>query len=82
MPQTVRLELEISSQLNEDLQGFVGAGADAIAKFIESAVRKEMFHRTVQQIKKVFADADQDELQTSIDRSLLEVRQERAAKQV
>lgn len=51
-----------------------------LSKFIEEAVRRHVFHRSVQDIKARNADTDPDELQAIIDDAVREVRTERRAK--
>jgi len=51
-----------------------------LSKFIEQAVRAHIFHRTVQDIKARNADANPDELQNLIDKTVREVRAERPAR--
>jgi hypothetical protein len=48
-----------------------------LSKFIEEAVRWQVFHRTVQEVKARNAGADPDELQALIDEAVTEVRRER-----
>ena len=51
-----------------------------LSRFIEDAVRWRNFNRTVQEIKSRNADADADELQAIIDRTVREARAERRTK--
>jgi hypothetical protein len=51
-----------------------------MSKFIEEAVRWRIFHQTVQQACKAFADVPPDELQRMIDEAVDDVRAKRYRK--
>ncbi len=48
-----------------------------ISKFIEEAVRWRIFHETVQQTRKAFADIPADELEWMIDEAVDDIRARR-----
>lgn len=79
----VRWNIKVSRDTDLALRSFLGSqGAKKgdLSKFIEDAVRAEVFHRTVQDIKARNADTDPDELQAIIDNAVQDVRKERAAR--
>lgn len=81
--EAVRWNIKVSKETDLTLRTFLGAqGAKKgdLSKFIEEAVRWRVFHRTVQQIKEHNSEADPNELQRLIDRTVSEVRAERSAK--
>jgi hypothetical protein len=81
--EAVRWNIKVSKQTDLTLRTFLGSQGmkkGDLSKFIEQAVRAQVFHRTVQDIKARNADTDPDEMQALIDEAVLRVRAERSAK--
>ena len=81
--EAVRWNIKVSKETNLLLRTYLGSqGAKKgdLSKFIEEAVRWRVFHRTVQDIKARNAETDPDELQSTIDDAVREVRDESRAK--
>lgn len=77
MSEAVRWNVKVSRDTDLSLRRFLGTKGlkrGDLSKFIEEAVRAQVFHRTVQDIKARNADTDADELQNIIDRAVREVR--------
>lgn len=77
MDQNVRWSITVSKDTDLALRTFLGtqgAKKGDLSKFIEEAVRTQVFHRTIQDIKARNADTDPDELQSIIDQAVQEVR--------
>lgn len=80
MDDLVRWSVKVSKDTDLALRTFLGSQGmkkGDLSKFIEEAVRAQVFHRTVQDIKGRNADTPPDELQALVDESLREVRRER-----
>ena len=78
--ETTRLTITWSKQADVALRSYLGAHGmkkGDISKFIEEAVRWRIFHQTVQQARKSFADISPDELQKMIDEAVDDVRAKR-----
>lgn len=83
MEEVVRWNVKVSKETDLALRSFLGTqgmGKGDLSKFIEQAVRAEVFHRTVQDIKRRNADTGPDELQTLIDATVREVRMDASEK--
>jgi hypothetical protein len=81
--EAVRWNIKVSKETNLLLRTYLGSqGAKKgdLSKFIEEAVRWRVFHQTVQDIKARNAETDPDELQSTIDDAMREVRDESRAK--
>jgi hypothetical protein len=81
--EAVRWNIKVSKETNLLLRTYLGSqGAKKgdLSKFIEEAVRWRVFHRTVQDINARNAETDPDELQSTIDDAVREVRDESRAK--
>ena len=77
MEDAVRWNIIVSKETDLALRTFLGtqgAKKGDLSKFIEEAVRAQVFHRTVQDIKARNADTDPDALQAIIDQAVREVR--------
>jgi hypothetical protein len=77
MEDSVRWNIIVSKETDLALRTFLGtqgAKKGDLSKFIEEAVRAQVFHRTVQDIKARNADTDPDVLQAIIDQAVREVR--------
>ena len=77
MDENVRWSITVSKDTDLALRTFLGtqgAKKGDLSKFIEEAVRAQVFHRTIQDIKARNADTDPDELQAIIDQAVQEVR--------
>lgn len=77
MDENVRWSITVSKDTDLALRTFLGtqgAKKGDLSKFIEEAVRAQVFHRTIQDIKARNADTDPDELQSIIDQAVQEVR--------
>jgi hypothetical protein len=80
MEEAVRWNIKVSKDTDLTLRTFLGSRGmkkGDLSKFIEEAVRWQVFHRTVQEVKARNAGADPDELQALIDEAVTEVRRER-----
>jgi Ribbon-helix-helix domain len=78
--ETTRLTITWSSQVDLALRSYLGAQGmkkGDISKFIEEAVRWRIFHQTVHQARKAFADVPPDELQKMIDEAVEDIRARR-----
>ena len=83
MEEAVRWNIKVSKETDLSLRTFLGSQGmkkGDLSKFIEEAVRRHVFHRTVQDIKTRNSDTDPNELQSLIDDAVREVRAERSAK--
>ena len=83
MEEAVRWNIKVSKETDLALRTFLGSQGmkkGDLSKFIEQAVRAQVFHRTVQDIKSRNAGTNPDELQALIDETVREVRPERRAK--
>ena len=81
--EAVRWNIKVSKQTDLTLRTFLGSQdmkKGDLSKFIEQAVRAQVFHRTVQDIKVRNAGTDPDEIQALVDDAVREVRAERSAK--
>lgn len=83
MEEAVRWSIKVSKETDLSLRTFLGSRGmkkGDLSKFIEQAVRAQIFHRSIRDIKSRNANTDLDELQTEIDTNLREVRARRRAK--
>lgn len=74
---TTRVTITWSRQVDLALRSYLGAQGmkkGAISKFIEEAVRWRIFHQTVHQARKAFADVPPRELQQMINDAVDDVR--------
>ena len=81
--EAVRWNIKVSKQTDLALRTFLGSQGmkkGDLSKFIEQAVRAQLFHRTVQDIKARKAGTDPDEIQALVDDAVREVRAERSSK--
>ena len=79
MDEAVRWNIKVSKDTDLALRRFLGAQGTKkgdLSKFIEEAVRAQVFQRTVQDIKTRNADTDPDELQSLIDDAVQSVRKD------
>jgi hypothetical protein len=82
MENDVRWSIKVSKETDLTLRTFLGSQGmkkGDLSKFIEEAVRRHLFHRTVQDIKARNVDTDPEELQALIDEAVQEVRAEKDA---
>jgi hypothetical protein len=85
MEDTIRWNIKVSRETDLALRTFLGCKGmkkGDLSKFIEDAVRTQVFHQTVREIKARNADTDPDELQSIIDDAVQEVRAEKRAKRL
>ena len=78
--ETTRVTITWSRQVDLALRSYLGAQGmkkGDISKFVEEAVRWRIFHETVHQARKAFADVPPDELQKMIDEAVEDVRAKR-----
>jgi hypothetical protein len=83
MEEAVRWNIKVSRETDLTLRTFLGAHGmkkGDLSKFIEEAVRRQLFHRTVQDIKARNADTAPGDLQRLVDDAVREVRMERRSK--
>ena len=83
--ETTRLTITWSKQVDLALRSYLGAQGmkkGDLSKFIEEAVRWRIFHQTVQQTRKAFADVPPDELQKMIDEAVDDARAKRYREQI
>jgi hypothetical protein len=81
--EAVRWIVKVSKKTDLALRDFLGSQGmkkGDLSKFIERAVRAQIFRCTVQDIKARNADTDREDLQALIDNAVREVRAERRAK--
>ena len=78
LPQdAVRWNIKVSRDTDLALRTFLGSQGmkkGDLSKFIEAAVRRQIFHNTVLDIKARNADTDPDTLQAMIDDAVIVVR--------
>ena len=77
MEDVVRWNIKVSRETDLALRTLLrsqGMKKGDLSKFIEDAVRMQVFHRTVEDIKARNASTDPDELQAIIDGAVSEVR--------
>lgn len=82
-PEAVRWNIKVSKETDLTLRTFLGSQGmkkGDLSKFIEQAVRAQVFHRTVQDIKARNAGTDPDEIQALVDNAVREVRAERSTR--
>jgi hypothetical protein len=83
MEDAVRWNIKVSKETDLALRTFLGAQGmkkGDISKFVEGAVREQVFHSTIQDIKTRNAATDPKELQSIIDDTVRDVRNNRGAK--
>jgi hypothetical protein len=81
--EAVRWNIKVSKETDLTLRTYLGSQGmkkGDLSKFIEQAVRAQVFHRTVKDIKARNAGTDPEEMQALIDSTVREVRGERRAK--
>ena len=81
--EAVRWNIKVSRETDLTLRTFLGSQGmkkGDLSKFIEQAVRAQLFHRAVRDIKARNADADPAELQALVDRTVRDVRRKRRAR--
>lgn len=81
--EAVRWNIKVSKETDLSLRTFLGSRGmkkGDLSKFIEQAVRAQIFHRSVRDIKSRNVGTDPDKLQALIDTSVREVRANRGAK--
>lgn len=77
MSEAVRWTIKVSKETDLDLRTFLGARGmkkGDLSKFVEDAVQWRMFHRTVQAVKERNRNVPAEQLQTTIDQAVREVR--------
>jgi hypothetical protein len=77
METVVRWNIKVSRDTDLALRTFLGSKGmkkGDLSKFIEEAVRAQVFHRTILDIKARNASTDPNELQSIIDHAVKEVR--------
>lgn len=77
MSAVVRWNIEVSKETDLTLRTYLGSQGlkkGDLSKFIEQAVRAQVFLRTVQEVQAQNADIDPEELQSTIDAAVSEVR--------
>ena len=82
--QAVRWNIKVSKETDRSVRSLLGARGmkkGDFSKFIEDAVRRRVFHRTVQDIKSRNTDKDPELLQQIIDETIKELRGEKRLKQ-
>jgi len=75
--EAVRWNIKVSKQTDLSLRTFLGSQGmkkGDLSKFIEQAVRAQLFHRKVQKIQSANANTDPEELQALIDHTARQVR--------
>jgi hypothetical protein len=81
--EAVRWNIKVSKETDLTLRTYLGSQGmkkGDLSKFIEQAVRAQVFHRRVKDIKARNAGTDPEEMQAIIDGTVREVRAERRAK--
>ena len=78
--EAVRWNIKVSKETDLTLRTFLGSQGmkkGDLSKFIEEAVRWRIFHQTVRESRKAFADVTPAELKKMIDEAVDEVRLKR-----
>ena len=81
--EAVRWNIKVSKQTDLSLRTFLGSQGmkkGDLSKFIEQAVRAQLFHRKVQNIRSRNANVDPEELQRLIDSTVHDVRAAKRSK--
>lgn len=81
--EAVRWNIKVSKQTDLSLRTFLGSQGmkkGDLSKFIEQAVRAQLFHRKVQNIRSRNANVDPEELQRLIDSTVRDVRAAKRSK--
>ena len=81
--EAVRWSIKVSKDTDLTLRTYLGARGmkkGDLSKFIEEAVRRRVFQRTVEDMKARNAGADADEIQRLADSAVAEVRAQRRGK--
>jgi hypothetical protein len=85
MADAVRWNIKVSKDTDLTLRTFLssqGIKRGDLSRFIEEAVRTQVFHRTVQDVKVRNASTAPDELQSIIDSAVREVRSGKRSRHV
>ena len=85
MEDEIRWNIKVSKDTDLALRSFLGSKGmrkGDLTKFIEDAVRIQVFHQTVLDIKARNADTAPDELQSMIDRAVQDVRADQRSKRL
>jgi len=85
MEETIRWNIKVSKETDQALRTLLGSKGikrGGRSKFIEDAVRIQVFHQTVREIKARNTETDPEELQAIIDEAVHEVRAEKRAKRL
>jgi hypothetical protein len=75
----VRWNIKVSKETDVSLRNYLGSQGmkkGDLSKFIEQAVLKQVFHRTIEDIHARNRDADPAEVETEIEAAIREVRAE------
>lgn len=81
MQDAVRWNLTVSKDTDRTIRKFLdvkGARRGELSRFVEEAVRAQLFHRSVLDIKSRNAETDPEALQAIIDEAVHEVRHEKS----
>jgi hypothetical protein len=76
-PETTRLTITWSKEADHALRTFLGSQGmkkGDLSRFIEEAVRWRIFHQTVREARRAFADVSPADLQKMIDEAVEDVR--------
>ncbi len=71
--------IPVSTEIDESVRGYLvehGMTGKDLPKFIEEAVRRHMFDRTLDQVRARFAHLRQDEIEELVDEAVSSVRAE------
>jgi hypothetical protein len=77
MQEAVRWNLTVSKDTDRTIRKFLdekGAGRGELSRFVEEAVRTQLFHCSILEIKSKNSDTAPEELQAIIDQAVDEVR--------
>ena len=82
MENSTRWTVKVSKETDISLRSYLarqGMKKGDLSKFVENAVRKEVFAKTIAAIKRRNADVPDKEIENAIDEALAAVRAERRA---
>ena len=77
--EAVRWNIKVSKETDQSLRSFLdaqGMKKGDLSKFIEDAVLKQVFHRTIEDIHAHNRNVDPSEIEAEIEASIQEVRSE------